>query len=211
MAAADGCVCPALQYRWDIIRLFHEALGHAGVEQTLTVMHQHFHWAGIKSDIALYIQACDACQRSKLVHLNLPDLQLPAVYGPLWHVHVDLAGPFRTSQHNPAAHGQSQADDVKAWIVVMVDYFTKVAEFVPVYSKEPLQVAQAFYTGWVCRYGTPAHVTTDNGKEFATDFGHMLARLGVEHITTSVRHPAANGAVERLIKSVKGHSYQAHQ
>ena len=101
--------CPALQYRWDIIRLFHEALGHAGVEQTLTVMHQHFHWAGIKSDIALYIQACDACQRSKLVHLNLPDLQVPAVYGPLWHVHVDLAGPFRTSQHNPAAHGQSQA------------------------------------------------------------------------------------------------------
>ena len=85
----------------------------------------------------------------------------------------------------------------------MVDYFTKVAEFVPVYSKEPLQVAQAFYTGWVCRYGTPAHVSTDNGKEFATDFGHMLARLGVEHITTSVRHPAANGAVERLIKSVK--------
>ena len=31
----------------------------------------------------------------------------------------------------------------------------------------------------------------------------MLARLGIEHITTSVRHPAANGAVERLIKSVK--------
>ena len=195
--------CPSLQYRWDIIRLFHEALGHAGVAQTLTVMHQHFHWTGIKSDIGLYVQACDACQRSKLVHLDLPDLQVPAVYGPLWHVHVDLAGPFRTSQYNPAAQGQSQVDDVKAWIVVMVDYFTKVAELVLVYSKEPLQVAQAFYTGWVCRYGTPPHVTTDNGKEFATDFGHMLARLGVEHITTSVRHPAANGAVERLIKSVK--------
>lgn len=31
--------CPPLQFRWDTIRLFHEALGHADVEQTLTVMH----------------------------------------------------------------------------------------------------------------------------------------------------------------------------
>jgi len=31
----------------------------------------------------------------------------------------------------------------------------------------------------------------------------MLASLGVEHITTSVRHPAANGAVERFIRFVK--------
>lgn len=96
--------CPLLQFRWDTIRLVHEALGHAGVEQTLTVMHQHFHWAGIRSDIALYIKACDACQRSKLVHLHLPDLQAPAVYGPLWHGHVDLAGPFKTKQHAPILH-----------------------------------------------------------------------------------------------------------
>ena len=125
--------CPSLQYRWDIIRLFHEALGHAGVQQSLTVMHQNFHWAGIKSDIALYIQACDTCQRSKLVHLTLPKLQVPAVYGPSWHVHVDLAGPFKTSQHIPVAHAVLQAAEVKAWIAVMVDYFTKIAEFVPVY------------------------------------------------------------------------------
>ncbi len=52
-------------------------------------------------------------------------------------------------------------------------------------------------------------MTTDNGKEFATDFGHILARLGVEHITISVRHPAANGAMEFLIS--ERYSYQAYQ
>ena len=88
--------CPPPQYRWDVIRLFHEVLGHAGVEQTLTVLHQHFHWNGIKHDITLYVKCCDSCQRSKLVHLDMPDLQQPAIYGPLQHVHVDLAGPFRT-------------------------------------------------------------------------------------------------------------------
>ncbi len=30
---------------------------------------------------------------------------------------------------------------------------------------------------------------TDNGTEFAAEFAHMLARLGVEHIHTSVAHP----------------------
>ena len=166
-------------------------------------MHQHFHRTGVKKDIELYLKACDACQRSKLVHLNLPDMQIPAIYGPLWHVHVDLAGPFKTAvQHSAGAHEQAQVLEVKAWIVVAVDYFTKVAEFLPVFSQEPAQIAQAFYSGWVCRYGTPGHVTTDNGKEFATDFGHLLARLGIEHITTLVRHPNANGAVERLLKSL---------
>jgi hypothetical protein len=31
----------------------------------------------------------------------------------------------------------------------------------------------------------------------------MLARLGVEHIHTSVAHPSANGAAERLVQSMK--------
>ncbi len=31
----------------------------------------------------------------------------------------------------------------------------------------------------------------------------MLSRLGVEHIHTSVAHPSANGAVERLVQSLK--------
>ncbi len=195
--------CPPLQYRWDIIRLFHEVLGHAGVEQTLTVLHQHFHWNGIKHDITLYVKCCDSCQRSKLVHLDMPDLQQPAIYGPLQHVHVDLAGPFRTPSFDELGVKVKKKADLKAWVVLMIDYFTKVAEFAVVYSKEPAQIANVFYSNWVCRYGVPAHVTTDNGLEFATDFSHMLARLGVNHITTAVRHPSANGAVERLVKSFK--------
>ena len=166
-------------------------------------MHQHFHWNGIKHDITLYVKCCDSCQRSKLVHLDMPDLQQPAVHGPLQHVHVDLAGPFRTPSFDELGVRAKRKADLKAWVVLMIDYFTKVAEFAVVYSKEPAQIANVFYSNWVCRYGVPANVTTDNGLEFATDFSHMLARLGINHITTAVRHPSANGAVERLVKSFK--------
>ena len=57
-----------------------------------------------------------------------------------------MAEPFKTKQHIPTVHVKPKEDEVKAWIVFIVDCFIKVAEFVPKYSKEPLQVAQAFYT-----------------------------------------------------------------
>ena len=87
-------------------------------------MHQHFHWRGIKADIALYIGSCDSCQRSKLVTLDLPEMQAPAIYGPLWHVHVDLAGPFRTPQYDLNGQPDASLPEIKAWVVMIVDYFT---------------------------------------------------------------------------------------
>ena len=128
-------------------------------------------------------------------------MQQLAIYGPLRHVHID--GPFKTPKFDELGVKAKKNVDLKAWVVLMVDYFTKVAEFAVVYSKEPVHIANAFYGSWVCRYGVPAIVTTDNGLEFATEFSHMLARLGINHITTAVRHPSANGAVERLVKSFK--------
>ena len=86
---------------------------------------------------------------------------------------------------------------------MIVDYFTKVAEFVPIASKEPFVIARVFWDHWICRYGVPLAVTTDNANEFEVDFAHMLSRLGVHHIKTAVAHPSANGAVERLNKSIK--------
>jgi hypothetical protein len=48
-------LCPPVQFRWDLIRVFHcDLLAHSGVEQTLAAMHQHLHWPGMKADIASY-------------------------------------------------------------------------------------------------------------------------------------------------------------
>jgi RNase H-like domain found in reverse transcriptase/Reverse transcriptase (RNA-dependent DNA polymerase)/Integrase zinc binding domain/PHD-finger/Integrase core domain len=195
-------VCPPPPYRWDVIRMFHDMLGHAGVEQTLKTLHVHFHWPGIKADISLFVSCCTPCQKLKLEPPVPPPLQPPVIYGPLRHVHIDLAGPFVVPK-TQAPSGVVTRGEVKAWIVLMVDYFTKVAEFVAVFTKEPTAIAKAFWDGWVCRYGAPTVITTDNGLEFETDFKHMVHRLGIKHIHTSVQHPASNGAVERLVKTLK--------
>lgn len=43
--------------------------------------------------------------------------------------------------------------------------------------------------------GTPGHVITDNKKESAKDFGHLLAELGTEHNSILEPHLNDNGAV----------------
>jgi hypothetical protein len=184
----------------------HDALGHAGVQQTCAYMQQHFHWRGLPGDARLFVAQCDACQRRRLVLPAPFPLQEPVIRGPFEHVHIDLCGPFVT----PCAdlHGQlylppPPKKPLKSWVVVMIDYFTKAAEFVVVYDKSAASVARAFYYSWICRYFVPSRVTSDNGTEFEEEFKHLLARLGIKHINTSACHPAANGVVERLVGSFK--------
>ena len=199
-------LCPPVEYRWDVIRVFHaDLLAHSGVTQTLAALHQHFHWPGIKADIAMHVKCCDSCQRHKLLLPNMPPMQAPAIYGPFRHVHVDLAGPFVASVvpdfvASSLAHGSGP---IKAYVCLMVDYFTKVAEFAVIFNKEAATVARALWNAWLCRYGAPDYITTDNAGDFSGDFAYCLDRLGVQQITISPLHASANGAVERLVKSLK--------
>jgi hypothetical protein len=195
--------CPPVEYRWDLIRCMHDALGHAGVKQTVAYMRQYFHWCGLHEDVAAFVQRCDSCQRRKLLLPPPPALQPPIVHGPFEHVHIDLCGPFETPILDAQGRITRPDKPLKAHVVIMVDYFTKAAEFAVVYDKSAAAVAKAFYYSWICRYFVPSHVTSDNGTEFESEFEHMLARLGIHHIHTSAAHPASNGAVERVVKSFK--------
>ena len=47
---------PPVEFRWGLIGAFHDRLGHAGVNQTLAVLHQLYHWPGVKADVASFIR-----------------------------------------------------------------------------------------------------------------------------------------------------------
>ena len=51
------------------------------------------------------------------------------------------------------------------------------------------------------RFGLPNQLVTDNGPQLtATEFREFLKSNGVRHILVVPKHPASNGAAERLLK-----------
>ncbi|XP_031781097.1 uncharacterized protein LOC103315938 [Nasonia vitripennis] len=78
-------------------------------------------------------------------------------------------------------------------------------------DQEAETVACAFYTGWICRFGPPRRLTTDQGRQFESYLFQSLSCLtGTTHLRTTAYHPQANGMVERLHRQLKA-DIRCHQ
>ena len=54
------------------------------------------------------------------------------------------------------------------------------------------------------RYGLPQQLVSDNGPQFvAKEFSLFMQLNGVKHIRCALYHPASNGAVERMVQTMK--------
>jgi transposase InsO family protein len=65
-------------------------------------------------------------------------------------------------------------------------------------------VAEAFYSGWVSRFGAPETIVTDQGRQFESELFHSFSKLlGTEKLRTTAYNPSSNGMVERLHRQLK--------
>ncbi|GFU43363.1 integrase catalytic domain-containing protein [Trichonephila clavipes] len=105
------------------------------------------------------------------------------------HVHLDLIGPL------PPSNGYT-------YCLTMIDRFSKWPEAQPL--KDITAETEAFFSSWVSRFGTPAILTTDRGRQFESSLFKALSKLlGVQKCRTTGYHPQANGMIEELHRPLK--------
>jgi hypothetical protein len=96
------------------------------------------------------------------------------------------------------------AADGSTDLLTMVDRTTRWLEAAPLRTMEAVVCADAFIAVWVTRFGVPATVTTDRGRQFSSAVWSTLCqRLNIQHIETTAYHPQSNGMVERTHPQLK--------
>ena len=115
-----------------------------------------YFWPDMDNDLKKHMEECLKCQVSKKAKLEKTvELQpLPQCSMPNQIIQMDLFGPCKTS------------DAGNKYVLTMTDAFTKYAEIMAITNKEAITVADAIFTKWICRYGSPAIIHTDMEKEF---------------------------------------------
>jgi transposase InsO family protein len=77
-------------------------------------------------------------------------------------------------------------------------------EAIPLANTATAEVRTALFSGWICRFGVPAIITSDRGAQFTSNIWNSLCLLlQIKHQPTTAYHPQANGMVEKLPRRLK--------
>ena len=146
----------------------------------------------MRSNIRTFVKTCIKCQQAKIIRHNPAPLNsFKAPNKRFSHIHVDIVGPV------PVSHGYS-------YLLSMICRFTRHVELVPLHDVTTTECANAFLLHWVGRFRCPIQMITDRGRQFTSYLRkEMCEFLGTKLSHTTAYHPAANGMVERVHRTVK--------
>ena len=160
--------------------------GHLGVHKTVARAQSRFYWVGYRQDIIKWIQTCTICSsrkqpprkaKSKMKQYN--------VGAPLERVALDIIGPLPVSYKG------------NRYALIVIDYFTKWAEGYPMADMETTTVVENFVNNFICRFGVPHQIHTDQGRQFESGlFKELCARLLIDKTRTTAFRPQSDGLVE---------------
>lgn len=105
---------------------------------------------------------------------------------------VDILGPLPLTERG------------NKYILMVGDYFTKWMEAFPKPNQEAETVAGILVKEYVCRYGVPLILHSDQGRNFESSvMKEMCELLGIKKTHTTPYHPQSDGMIERFNRTLE--------
>ena len=165
---------------------------HLGMTKTLEKIRSRFYWPGQRKDVEDWCKGCEMCasRKSPSTKRRAP-LQSDLTGCPLQRVAMDILGPLPLT------------DRGNKYVLVVGDYFTKWVEAYAMPNMEAGTVAELFVSRFVCQFGVPDVLHTDQGRNFESALLKEVCQLlGVVKTRTTPYHPQSDGLVERFNRTL---------
>ncbi|TWW67306.1 Retrovirus-related Pol polyprotein from transposon opus [Takifugu flavidus] len=153
----------------EVMAQVHQGHGHQGVERTLEILRERCYWPDMSPDVTQWCRECQRCQVAKDTHLTTRSFMghlLASQPNEIVAIDFTLLEPSRNGLEN---------------VLVMTDVFSKYTLAVPARDQRATTVAQALVSKWFFKFGVPARIHSDQGRNFESLLLQQLCTLyGVE-------------------------------
>ncbi|GBM80712.1 Retrovirus-related Pol polyprotein from transposon 412 [Araneus ventricosus] len=163
--------------------------------KTLSKTGERFFWDRLRADVENWCRECHACGARKGPKTRTKGrLQRYNVGAPFERMALDILGPFPVTTKG------------NRYVLVLMDYFTKWPETIPIPDQEASTVAEELVRSWISCYGVPMIQHSDQGTNFNSAlFTKLCELLGILKTRTTALHPESDGMVERFNRTILNH------
>lgn len=176
--------------RKEVIKEMHSSAlgGHKGVSKTFSRIRHRYCWENMKSDIQQFIRNCLECQLKKLVRVkNRNPMIITDTPGAAFDkVAMDIVSPLPKPKND------------NEYILTIQDQLTKYSLAIGLQNATATTISNALVRRFICTFGAPRSVLTDQGSNFLSKVMKNLAkRFKIQRYKTTAFHPQSNGSIER--------------
>jgi len=176
-----------LKHRDMVFKALHVDMGHLGSERVMQLARQRVYWPKMQTDIEEYTQQRCRCKAQRRIHRE--------AVAPLVSIHSSMPMELLAIDF---VHLEKSSSGYE-YILVLIDHFTRYAQGYATKNKSSVTAAKNIFNDFVLRFGLPARILHDQGREFENKLFKELERFcGVVRSRTTPYHPQGNGKTERM-------------